>query len=253
MTDITPRKLAEKKLMTYQSKLRSMASELSLTEERERRHIAVELHDRIGQALAITKIRLGALKELASSPDLVKGLDEIRELIDQTIHHTRSLTLELSPPILYELGFVAAVEWLTEEIQEQHALLTQFEDDNHPKPLDGDVMVLLFKVVQELLFNVVKHAQARKAKVTLRRSNDKIENTVEDDGVGFDIEESKSRKGRKGGFGLFSICERLDHLGSHFEIKSRPGSGTRVTISAQLKDAKESQNRKKYDNQNPDS
>ena len=232
--DITPRKLAEKKLITYQNKLRSLASELSLAEERERRLIAAELHDRIGQTLAMTKIKLGALRELALSPNLVKGLDEIRGLIEQTIRDTRSLTLELSPPILYELGFEAAVEWLTEQIQEQHGILIQFESDSQLKPLSQDVRVLLFKVVQELLHNVVKHAQARTAKVSLRENGDKIKIVVEDSGVGFDTDENKSRIGQMGGFGLFSVSERLDHLGGHFEIKSKPGHGTRVAILAPL-------------------
>ena len=233
-TDITPRKLAEKKLIIYQNKLRSLASELSLAEERERRLIAAELHDRIGQTLAMTKIKLGALRESALPPNLVNGLDEIRGFLDQAIHDTRSLTLELSPPILYELGFEAAVEWLTEQIQERHGILTQFECDSQRKPLSKDVRVLLFKVVQELLHNVVKHAQARTAKVSLRKNVDKIRIIVEDDGVGFDTDESKSRMGQMGGFGLFSARERLDHIGGHFEVNSKPGQGTRVAISAPL-------------------
>lgn len=238
MTDITSRKQAEKKLITYQNKLKSLTSELSLAEERERRHIAAELHDRIGQSLAMAKIRLGALIELTSSSSSVKELDEIRALIEQTIRDTRSLTVELSPPILYELGFVAAVEWFTEQIQEQYAIKTQFKDDKHPKPLVEDVRVLLFKMVQELLFNIVKHAHAHKAWVTTRKYKDNILITVEDDGVGFDTTETKSQIGQKTGFGLFSISERLDHIGGNFEINSSLGQGTRATISAPLKDKK---------------
>ncbi len=235
MTDITPRKLAEKKLITYQGKLKSMASELSLTEERERRRIAAELHDRIGQTLAIAKIKLGALMELTSSSSIVKELDEIRDLVEHTIRHTRSLTVELSPPILYELGLVAAVEWFTERIQKQYAIETQFEDDSHPKPLDEDVRVLLFKVVQELLFNVVKHSHARNARVTIRKDNDIIRIVIEDDGVGFKIHGHKSQIGQKTGFGLFSISERLDHIGGHFELDSSPDRGTCAMVSAPLK------------------
>ena len=242
MTDITPRKLAEKKLITYQERLRSLASELSLAEERERRRLAADLHDRIGQALAIIKIRLGALRELVSSQSILKELNGVRELVEETICDTRLLTVELSPPILYEVGFVAAVEWLTEHIQEEYAIQIQFEDDKYPKPLNSAVSVLLFKMIRELLFNVVKHAQARKAKVKLKRDNDKIEITVEDNGVGFDIDKTESRIFQTGGFGLFSICERLNYLGGHFKIKSSPGSGTCVIISAPLKDARERRN-----------
>jgi len=234
MTDITSLKLAEKKLIIYQEQLRSLASELSLAEERERRRIAGELHDHIGQTLAITKIKLGSLRESAVSPDLVKDLDEVRGLIEQTIHDTRSLTMELSPPILYELGFEAAVEWLTEQMQQQHTIVTQFNNDPQQKPLDDDVRVLLFKVVRELLLNIAKHAQASSAKISLNRDGNRICITVEDDGIGFDTVNDRAPMGKKGGFGLFSIRERLDHLGGDFKIESLPGKGTRVIILAPL-------------------
>ncbi len=235
MTDITLRKMTEKKLLIYQSKLKTLSSELSLAEERERRRISAELHDRIGQTLAIIKIRLGALTQSATEPGFVKQIEETRELVKQTINHTRSLTVELSPPILYELGFVPAVEWYTEQIEEQSGIKVQFEDDSHPKPLDEDVMVFLFKAVQELLFNVVKHAFSKTARVVLRENNGEILILVEDDGVGFEIHESRPQVGKKMTFGLFNIRERLDHIGGRFEIKSAPNCGTRAKIIAPLK------------------
>lgn len=234
MTDITPRKVAEERVEVYQKKLRSLASELSLAEERERRRIAAELHDRIGQTLAITKIKMGALKASVSSLGLADELDEIRGLVDQTIRDTRSLTLELSPPILYELGFEAAVEWLTEKIQIEHNITTQFESDDQPKKVSEDVQVLIFKVIQELLFNVVKHALAETVRVFVRKEARELQIIVEDDGVGFDLDESKAQFSRTDGFGLFSIRERLDHFGGCVEIISNPGEGTRITVSAPL-------------------
>ncbi len=236
-TDITPRKLAEKKLITYQEKLRSLASELSLAEERERRRIAAELHDRIGQTLAMSKLKMGILKESVSDPDLAKRLEETKSLIDQAIRDTRYLTMELSRPILYELGFEAAIEWLSEQTQNQHDIHVQFAADNQAKPLSQDVQVLLFKIVQELFHNIIKHAGASTAKVSLSKAGEKINIVVEDDGVGFETDESGSRSGQANGFGLFSIRERLDHLGGQFEIESRPGHGTRAILSAPLQQA----------------
>jgi PAS domain S-box-containing protein len=233
--DITPRKQAEKQIRTYQERLRSLASQLSLTEERERRRIALALHDRIGQTLALCKIKLGALRESASSTDLVGPLDEIHKLIEGIIRDTRSLTFELSSPILYELGLEAAVEWLAEQIQDQHGILSNFEDDRQPKPLDDDVRVLLFQAVRELLVNVVKHAQARNVKVSMRRDGSDMRLTVEDDGVGFYAVPIGSRWSRSEGFGLFSIRERLDYLGGHLEVESESGHGTRATLVAPLK------------------
>jgi PAS domain S-box-containing protein len=233
--DITERKRAEDQLLAYQERLQSLASELSLAEERERRRIARDLHDRIGQTLAICKIKLGALRASASSTELAEPLDEIHELIDEIIQETRSLTFEVSSPILYELGLEAAVEWLVEQIQEQHGLLSHFEDDRQPKPLDDDVRVLLFQAVRELLTNVAKHAQAHNVKVSLRREDSNIKITVEDDGNGFDTSDVVSHWSRAEGFGLFSIRERLGHFGGRLEVESKPGHGTWVTLAAPLK------------------
>jgi PAS domain S-box-containing protein len=231
--DITERKRAEEKLTTYQKQLRSLASELSLAGEKERRRLATDLHDHIGQTLAITKLKLGALRDLLPSNCHSELLLEILSLVEKTIKYTKSLTFELSPPILYELGFEATIEWLGEQVQKQHAILFEFEDDGIPKALDKDVSILMFQAVRELFMNVVKHAQARKVKVSLRRINEKMEITVEDDGVGFD----PSKIGRTS-FGFFSIRERLEHFGGTFVIDTESGEGTRVTLTAPVKTAR---------------
>ena len=231
--DISERKASEEKIRVYEEQLRSLASELTLLEERERRRIANDLHDHIGQTLALSKIKLGELRE-SVSPSLVKPLGEIHGLIEQTIRYTRSLTFELSPPILYELGFEAAVEWLAEQIQEKHGISVDFEDDLQPKPLGKEMRILLFKAVGELLMNVIKHAQAHKAKVAIQREGSNIRITVEDDGIGFYIPEANQLAGVKG-FGLFSIRERLRHFGGSLQIQSGPRRGTLITLLAPIK------------------
>ena len=230
--DITERKRAEEKLRTYQKQLRSLASELSLAGEKERRRLATDLHDHIGQTLAITKLKLGALGDLLPSNGHGELLSEIRSLVEKTIKYTKSLTFELSPPILYELGFEATIEWLGEQAQKQHAILFEFEDDGIPKALDKDVSILMFQAVRELFMNVVKHAQARKVRVSLRRIDEKMEITVQDDGVGFDPSSIERTT-----FGFFSIRERLEHFGGTFIIDTAPGEGTRVTLTAPVKTA----------------
>ena len=102
------------------------------------------------------------------------SVDDIQNLIDQAIHYTRSLTSELSPPVLYELGFEAAMEWLTEQIQDQHHIQVDFEDDRQSKPMDDEIRISLFKAVRELLINVAKHSKADKAKVSTRREDNII-------------------------------------------------------------------------------
>ena len=220
----------EKKMREQQDKLRSLSSQLLLTEERERRRIATELHDRIGQTLAVTKIKLGELREASTSNEAVKALDDIREFIDQTIQDTRSLTFELSPPILYELGLEAALAWLVDQTRQKHGLQIEFSDDGQPKPLDYSCRVIMFQAARELIFNIVKHARAHSATVSVREDNDAIRIDIEDDGLGFDISKLAASTPGFLGFGLFSIRERIGPLGGRMEIQSGSGSGTRATI-----------------------
>lgn len=227
------RKRADEEIQIYQERLRSLTSEMSLVEERERRRIATDLHDHIGQALAFIKIKLGMLREMVSPSGHIGPVDEIQNLIEQAIHYTRSLTFELSPPVLYELGFDAAVEWLAEQIQDQHPIEVDLEDDRQSKPMSDEIRISLFKAVRELLINIIKHAKAHKAKVLTRREDNTIRIIVEDDGVGFSLPEDKIL-GKIGGYGLFSIREQLKHLGGSFEIESKLGCGTRITLVAPL-------------------
>jgi PAS domain S-box-containing protein len=234
ITNISDRKTTEEALCLYQKKLRSLASELSLTEERERRNIATDLHDYIGQSLSISMIKLKSFQESVSSVDL-EPLKEIQTLIEQAIKDTRSLMSDLSPPMLYDLGFESAVEWLAEKISQQHGISTSFENDKHPKQLDDEVRILLFQAVRELLVNVAKHGQASNALVLVRKEGNNIRVDVIDNGIGFDTSHIGFYKNETSGFGLFNIRERLDYLGGDFEIKSMHGKGTCVTLVAPLK------------------
>jgi len=228
--EIAERKRTEKKLLDYQQQLRSLASDLTLTEEHQRRKIATDLHDSIGQALAISKMKLSEVRNFISDMERYQALDEIYELLEQSIQDTRSLTFEISSPILYELGLESAVEWLVERLQEQHGIQANFIDDAKPKPLDHEIRIVLFRAVHELLFNIAKHAHAKNVAVTTKREGKNIHIQVADDGVGFDIANIEKRSG----FGLFSIRERLDFLGGKLEIDSKPGQGTKVTLVAPL-------------------
>ena len=236
--EVLQRKRAEEQLASYQADLRSLASQLTLAEERERRRLAVHLHDQIGQNLAISHIKLEELRtslEEAGSTKLVGELDYLTRLLEQTIKETQSLTFRISPPILYELGLEAALECLADQFSQQHGLLTYFESDRQPKPLDENLKVLLFQAVQELLVNVVKHAQAHSLKISMWREQNLLRLGVEDDGVGFNPLVPVYRQGKGGGFGLFSIKERLRPLGGNLEVKSEPGAGTEIVLSVPLK------------------
>lgn len=230
--DITDRKRAQEKLLEYQKKLKTMASQLSVIEERERHRVATDLHDHIGQSLVMSKMKLDSLRESMSSDCSTKVLDEVCNCLGDVIRDTRTLTFDLSSPILYELGFETAVaEWLDEQVRQKHGIQIEFEDNGQPKPLDDDISALLFRNVRELLINVVKHAKAQKVKVYIDKVDDGIFVKIEDDGVGFEPAEIVLNTG----FGIFSIRERLEQLGGRLEIESRPGFGSSFTMTAPLK------------------
>jgi PAS domain S-box-containing protein len=225
--EITERKHAE-------GKLRSLTSELSMTEERERRRMATYLHDVIGQTLALGKMKIRSLEKSGLPQPHQQLLGDLRDLIDQSITNTQTLTFELCPPILYELSFEAAIGWLTERLENQHGLKIEFHDDRVPKLLSENVKVLLFHAVREVLVNIIKHAEAGHASVSLSRSGDSMRIDITDDGIGIDAARKSKSSFNGGGFGLFNIRERLAYLGGRLEIGAHEGGGTHVTILAPL-------------------
>jgi PAS domain S-box-containing protein len=217
--DITEHKAADKKLYEYQDQLRSLASQLTLAEEQERRHIATEIHDRISQSLALAKIKLGALGAELSLKEENANLAAIRSLLEQCIHDTRSLMFDLSPPFLYEFGLRKTLEWLLEDIQKQY----------------GDVRILLYQSIRELLINIVKYAQAKTATVSLRKHDRGVHVLVEDDGRGFLVNPDGFHVSTEGGgFGIFSIQERFQHLGGSIRVESMPRHGTKIFLDLPL-------------------
>lgn len=233
-TDITKLKRIEEKSAAYQVKLKNLSYALSLTEERERRHISEYLHDRIGQSLTVIKMKLEELRGSNVDTDNDCALNVIRELLDDTIQDTRTLMFEVSPLILYDLGFEPAVEWLIEQFSKRHKTQITYEGKGDFRMLGDDVKSYLFKAVRELLFNVVKYARAGTVKVLGQKKENCILVCVEDDGVGFDPSRVQFSIGSLSGFGLFNIRERIEHFGGEFDIVSKPGQGTSVTLEIPL-------------------
>ena len=234
--DITEHKLAEEKLLGYQQRLQDLASEMSLTEERERKRIAVELHDQITQKLILFKLKIGMLQDSKLSPELIEPLDEMYKYLDNVIEEMRSLIFDVGSPTLYELGLEVAVrEWLNEEIQKKHGIQVEFKSDGLPKVLDEDISALLYRSVRELLVNVVKHSQAQHVNISIRYVNGNIHVNVIDDGVGFQVPLEELGSNKTGGFGLFSIRERLRYFGGNIDIESESGHGTQVRLSVPIK------------------
>jgi len=236
--DITERKQAEKKILADQEQLRSLTTELILTEERERRAIAAALHDSLGPLLAFSKRELGTIQKSASA-GIMGTLDNVRDYISQAIDQTRTLTFDLSPPTLYTFGLEHAIEELTERFSKKGKLKCVLKNSDPIIPPTDDIKILLYRSVRELFVNIAKHAQAKSVQVNLSMvGNSIIKITVEDDGVGFDMTDIDPRTGKSSGFGLFSIHQRLTHVGGQFDIQSEKDKGTKVILLVPLKGKK---------------
>jgi PAS domain S-box-containing protein len=229
--DISERKLAQERILADQAALRSLASELQLAEERERRRIAGDLHDSIGQILALSKWEVARL-EKSAPVKIATSLKAVANQLDTAVKQARTLSFELSPSVLYDLGLEVALEDLAERFSRERKILCRFENNGGREPLPDAVKVLLYRSVRELLINVTKHANAKAVKVSLDRTGNELCVTVEDDGDGFDPSILNTSSRRPRGFGVLNIQERLRHVGGRFEIQSGGGRGTKVTLVA---------------------
>ncbi len=226
--ELRDRKRAQNEGTFHGDRLRSMASAIVITEERQRRSLAAELHDGLGQEIALAKMKLSALRR-AASVDLHESLATIEELVERADRSVRSITFQLSPPPLYDLGLLPALQWLAEDHAGRYGITVRIEDDGSPEVVDEGVRVILFRAVRELLVNAATHGGSPEAVVRLGADGDCLCIMVEDVGRGFDTADLDLR-----GLGLFEIRELLKHDGGSMRIDSLPGRGTSVTLIVPL-------------------
>jgi PAS domain S-box-containing protein len=232
--DETRRRQMQLQVEAHQHQLESLAAQLTLAEERERRRIAVDLHDHIGQTLSLTQIKLGAIDDSTLTASDRAALRDSVDLIRQTIFDARSLMFELSPPILYDLGLEAAIEWLAEQHQQEHCLSVELAMPDDRLPFDETTAVLLFRVVRELMTNIVKHAQASTVNIAIKRRGERALITVRDDGVGMRPDATNGQRTAGKHFGLFNVRQQIERLGGTINIRSTRGKGTSVTVETTL-------------------
>jgi len=232
--EIAERARHEQRIGSYRERMRSLASELAVTEESERRRIASDLHDHIGQALASLKMKLTEVQRSAAFTGYESTLAEMRALLDHTIRATRSLTVEISPPVLYELGLAPAIHWLGDQFHAGHGLAVEVVAVAPFAEPDEVVRPVVFKAVRELLLNTAKHAQARSVRVHLASPPGMVRVDYRDDGVGCDPSVIDGTGPRTDAFGLFSVRERCEHLGGSFAFESGAGRGVRVRLEVPL-------------------
>ncbi|MBL1212687.1 MAG: PAS domain S-box protein [Ignavibacteriae bacterium] len=233
--DITEQIKSQKAIEDYQKKLKSLTNEITLAEERERRKIAMNLHDHLSQSLAMSKIRLAEAKKQKSEEEIICKIKEARKFLDNAIIKSRSITYELSPPVLYDLGFSAAIRWQLDVVAKEHKIETELEDTADIITLNDEVRVLLFRAVVEIINNALKHADA--SKLTIKINNDKNNLFVEvtDDGIGFDQQAAELNASKNNSFGIFSMRERISYIKGTMVIDSEMNKGTSVKIAIPYK------------------
>jgi len=229
--DVSERKNTENAIIAYQQNLRSMASELNLAEEKERRRIATDLHDDLGQSLAMARIKLSGLKSENLEQRILDDLLEMEKHITHAIKGSRTLTYELSPPVLYEFGLAAAINWKLEQLAAKYGLEAQMEVGEGIPQLSENHLIMLFRSVSELLNNIVKHARAKKVSVTVAMDGKCMNILVSDDGEGFNTADLELKSKTTGSIGLFSIKERLDYFDGTMTIDTANGKGTKIYLS----------------------
>src|SRR4029450_6246699 len=212
--------------------LRLLSAELSLAEEAERRRIAEMLHEDLQQLLVAARMQLAALCRTQDAVQREPIAREIADVLERSFHLTRSLSVELAPPVLYEHGLAAALEWLGAETRRDYNGAVTVEADSLANPKVADVRIFLFRAVRELLLNSVKHAVGSAVRITMQHLRpDKIRIIVADGGPGFDPTSlDDKRTGAQTTFGLLNIRDRVRSFGGKFHIDSGPKRGTQITL-----------------------
>ena len=232
--DVNEAKIKEIEIHEYQESLKQLTSELTLVEERQKKEIAENIHDHLSQSLVISKMKL---HELEGNAELKKYLDEINFLqyhISEALDNSRKISNELSPPILYQLGIIDTMYWLVHKIKKQYNIQVDFSTNVESIELSNTELVFIYRSIQELITNIVKHAKATHIRIDFTLSSSILEMEISDNGKGFDTSNLKHKYFKSSGFGLFAVKERIQNLKGTFSIESSIKKGTKIFISIPL-------------------
>jgi PAS domain S-box-containing protein len=221
--DITERKRAGEMLQTFPRRLIEV-------QEAERRRVARELHDEIGQALTAIKINLQSVQHSAGALPLAQQLKESAGIVDRALQQVRDLSLNLRPSLLDDLGLIAALRWYADREARRAGLIPEFVADLSETRLPSELETACFRITQEALTNVVRHAQARRVWVELRQRGSELHLMIRDDGIGFDVSAARRRHASDVSLGLQGMQERALILNGKIEIKSAPARGTEIHV-----------------------
>ena len=234
LTDITDRKQAEEALRESEKQLRFLSTQLLTIQEQERKRISGELHDELGQALAVIKLRINFIKKKLrkDQPTMKEDCEGTLSYIDQVIENVRRLSRDLSPSILEDLGFSAALRWMVSEfLKHDHPMKISLDVEDIDHFVSQKAHIILYRIFQEALTNIEKHAQATHVALAIKKEGDEISFSLEDNGSGFDLSEVMTRNSTEKGLGLATLKERVRMLGGSLDLWSEEGKGTRISFS----------------------
>jgi signal transduction histidine kinase len=231
--NITDLKKAEEALRESETRLRSLSFQLMKAQEKERMRLSKELHDELGQALALLKHRIRSIQnELQKAQSsLREECEETNRYIDEIIENVRRLSRDLSPSILEDLGLTSALQWLTENFDKQYSFVTSFYADNIDDLFSKESQTNLYRISQEALSNIAKHAEAKHVSLAVKENEGSISLIIEDEGKGFDVNKARAIHSPEKGLGLDAMEERAHMLGASLAIDSQVGKGTSITLT----------------------
>lgn len=243
--DITRRRRAEEALWESEQRLRFLTTQLLTAQERERKRISMELHDELGQSLAVLKLQIRAIERGLgdSHQDLKAECQELLDYLDGVIDNVRRLSRDLSPAILEDLGLQSALKYLINGVSKHYTVSHSFEVADLDQLFTFDAQIIIYRIFQECLTNISKHASASQVSIVVRKQNGAVSLVLEDNGTGFDPIRVSARRFAGRGLGLAALNERARMLGGTLEIQSQPGAGTKVTCIIPIGHPHESTNR----------
>lgn len=229
--DITQWVLAKKEIEQYQTSLQKLTTEMTLIEEKQKKEIASNIHDHLSQSLVISKMKINELKKKSELKSIDKDLKFVENLISEVLENSRKITYELSPPVLYQLGIIDALNWLLENVEAKHNIKCEINCNVSNFKLSDVKSILLFRCIQELVKNTIKYADATLITLQLNKSKYGLDIILKDNGVGFDTSILNNYQNHSGsGFGLFAVQERIKNIQGEFIIISEINEGTSVNI-----------------------
>ena len=230
ITDITELKQTEESLRESEAELRYLSSQLLTAQESERRRISRELHDELGQSLALLKLQLSVTKQRL--PEAAQHqYDEQMHAIDQIIENVRRLSRDLRPAVLDDLGLSAALQWLTKNFEKNFKIRVSVDTPDINHFFSHDAQIMIYRVFQEALTNIRKHAGAKNVSVMIKRQEDWVSFVVEDDGKGFDVTKALTKDVLQRGLGISTMDERIRMLKGSLNLWSQAGAGTRISFT----------------------